>query len=268
MRSTRAHEAVAELGSFGKKQIRPTYTRPLMKRSHHIKIIVAAAITVTNLSAAVFYISPQPYLAFNNPAAGTAVSPFKDISFNYFHLEDFEDGTLNTPGVTLAEGVSTIPPTSTYSDSVDGDDGVIDGIATNVLSLFSNLTNSSFTFFFSKTVLGTLPTHAGIVWTDIGTNFGGEPFSSDLVDNVFFEAFGPTGASLGVLGPYSLGDTSTSQTTGEDRFIGVIDTNGISAIKLSMPGKNNWEADHLQYGSVIPEPSSFCLTFAGLCYFL
>ena len=238
-------------------------THPLL-----ISVSAAATLQVTSLSAAVFYINPQPYLAFNDPAAGTAVSPFKDVTFNYFHLEDFEDGSLNTPGVTLAEASNQSGPSSAFSDSVDGDDGSIDGIATSVQSLFSNLATSSFTFNFAKTVLGTLPTHAGIVWTDIGRNNGGTPLSGDLIDNTTFEAFGPLGESLGVIGPFSLGDTSISRTTAEDRFIGVINMEGISSIRLSMPGKNNWEADHLQYGSVVPEASSSVLTLSGVLLLL
>jgi hypothetical protein len=201
------------------------------------------------------FILPQEYLAFTNASAGQAVSPFAPLDFDYFHLEDFEDGSLNTPGVTLSEtGDPSGTPMPAFSDSVDGDDGSVDGIATGTQSLFSNFVTSSFTFPFSRPALGSLPTHAGIVWTDIGRNGGGTPFAADLVDNVTFEAFGPDGGSLGLVGPFSLGDDSISQTTAEDRFIGVINLQGISAIKISMPGKDNWEVDHLQYGFSNPEP--------------
>lgn len=211
------------------------------------------------------YLGPTPYLAFDHPAAGTAVSPFKDIAFTYFHLEDFEDGSLNTPGVSLREFASTNIPITT-SDSVDGDDGTIDGFSTGqARSLFSDYNTTSFTFDFSKAVLGAFPTHAGIVWTDVGANFGGGPFPSDLIDNTLFEAFGPSGESLGVAGPFSLGDTGIFRTTPEDRFLGVINLNGISAIRISMPGKNNWEVDHLQYGGVaVPEPSGLALLAFGV----
>ena len=91
---------------------------------------------------------------------------------------------------------------------------------------------STFTFNFSASALGSLPTHAGIVWTDIGRNGGSTPLAADLISNVTFEAFGPTGTSLGVIGPFSLGDSSISRTTEEDRFIGVVNDAGISAIRL------------------------------------
>ncbi|MEG5054407.1 MULTISPECIES: hypothetical protein [unclassified Microcoleus] len=205
------------------------------------------------------FFSPLPYWAFNNPSAGSAISPFSPVRFTYFYLEDFEDGALNTPGVTVPEFATTNIAT-TFSDSVDGDDGVIDGQARgNSSSLFSNLRTSSFTFNFSANALGgQLPTHAGIVWTDIGRNGGGTPLSGDLLNNTLFEAFGPSGESLGVIGPFSLGDESISRTTSEDRFLGVVNQNGISSIRLSMPGKNNWEVDHLQYGftpgTISPSP--------------
>ncbi|MEG3834451.1 hypothetical protein [Microcoleus sp. Z1_C3] len=205
------------------------------------------------------FFDPLPYWAFNNPSAGSAISPFSPVRFTYFHLEDFEDGALNTPGVTVSE-FATTNITIGFSDSVDGDDGVIDGQGRgNSSSLFSNLRTSSFTFNFSANALGgQLPTHAGIVWTDIGRNGGGTPLSGDLLNNTLFEAFGPSGESLGVIGPFSLGDESISRTTSEDRFFGVVNQNGISSIRLSMPGKNNWEVDHLQYGftpgTISPSP--------------
>ncbi len=96
--------------------------------------------------------------------------------------------------------------------------------------------------------IGSLPTHAGIVWTDVGRNGGGTPRPEDLVENTIFEAFGPDGALLGTIGPVSLGDEFIDGQTAEDRFFGVISEAGISSIRLSMPGLNNWSADHLQYG--------------------
>ncbi|MEO1294370.1 MAG: hypothetical protein AAFW75_00935 [Cyanobacteria bacterium J06636_16] len=229
-------------------------------------------------------LGPLPYAAFDDPAVGTDISPFSALDFTYFHLEDFEDESLNTPGVTLRElAESDIPDISiAFSDSVDGDDGIIDGQATgNTISLFSDFEIDSFTFDFSASELGgQLPTHAGIVWTDVGRNFGGTPRPDYLVENTIFEAFGPLGESLGSIGPLSLGDTSISRTTLEDRFLGVVNPDGISSIQLSMPGLTNWEADHLQYGSLalapepeptpepmkVPEPSSvamFCVLAAG-----
>lgn len=217
-----------------------------------------------DLPFATQFLGPSPYLAFDHPDAGLAVSPFRDITFEYFYLEDFEDGSLNTPGVSLRETGTTNIATE-FTDSVDGDDGVIDGFATgNTKSFHSNFATSSFTFDFSASDLGgMLPTHAGVVWTDVRFAF---------LNNTVFEAFGPQGDSLGVVGPVSLGDSSISRTTDEDRFFGAINPGGISAIRISMPASPtspeqvNWEIDHLQYGSVIvPEPGGLLLAaLAGL----
>ncbi len=236
----------------------------------HARLVMGTVMLVLGTGsspASADFIGPLPYLAFDQPDAGSAVSPYRNLSFDYFHLEDFEDGALNTPGVSVREFTSTSVSLA-FSDSVDGDDGIIDGVATgNSLSLFSNFSTNSFTFDFSQAVLGSLPTHAGIVWTDVGSSgiFGGDPLPSDLIDNTYFEAFGPDGASLGIIGPYSLGDSSISRTTAEDRFFGVVHLDGISAIRISMPGKTNWEVDHLQYGAVVPEASSLVMmATAGL----
>lgn len=231
------------------------------------RMIFQILVFITLINNAVLfaqYIGPSPYLAFNHPDAGTSVSPFNAITFNYFYLEDFEDGLLNTPGVSVRE-FANANISIAFSDSVDGDDGAIDGFATgNSRSLFSQFTARSFTFDFSANSLGVLPTHAGIVWTDVGSGLG-EPTPADLIDNTYFEAFGPTGLSLGIIGPFSLGDESISRTTAEDRFFGVINLAGISAIRISMPNHWNWEVDHLQYGSVstIPEPTTY-ITLIGL----
>ncbi|MFK7886709.1 MAG: hypothetical protein AB8G16_07555 [Gammaproteobacteria bacterium] len=143
------------------------------------------------------------------------------------------------------------PPDQARTDQCNAvGDGVIDGVASgSTSSLFSDQSTDSFTFDFDAAAFGgALPTHAGIVWTDVGRNGGGTPFASNLIDNTFFEAFDADGNSLGVIGPFSLGDTSISRTTPEDRFFGIVYAQGISAIRLSMPGLTNWEADHLQYG--------------------
>ena len=224
-------------------------------------------LTVLALFAALPYSAEAvPIFLGPTPYASAADSPFLGQNFGYFHLEDFEDGVLSTPGASVRE-LSTTVIATTFSDSVDGDDGVIDGVASGQSrSLFSNYQTSSFTFEFSAAKLGgALPTHAGIVWTDVGRNNGGTPRAGDLLDNTLFEAFDHLGHSLGVIGPYSLGDSSISRTTGEDRFFGVINAGGISAIRISMPGKNNWEVDHLQYGyAPVPLPAPMLLFLSGL----
>ena len=65
-------------------------------------LLRAAAVATLGIAAAAStarsaFLGPSPYLSF-------ADSPFNGGSFSYFHLEDFEDGSLNTPGVTASAG--------------------------------------------------------------------------------------------------------------------------------------------------------------------
>lgn len=197
-------------------------------------------------------LGPSPYLS-------AADSPFAGGTFTYFHLENFESGALTVPGVTLSGGSFLAPGGAT--DSVDGDDGSIDGFGTAGRSLYSGgLFSLSFTF--DALALGGLPTHAGIVWTDVGTaspTFGAGP--------VTFQAFDSSNVVIGTAGPASLGDGSINGFTAEDRFFGVTHAAGISRIVISMSNTQDWEVDHLQYGlapTAIPEPGTMLLTATGL----
>lgn len=164
-------------------------------------------------------------------------------------LENFEDSTLHSS--ITASGGYVIPPYPSAPwaiDSVDGDDGTIDGSGSGGHSWFfpSGSTGVSFTFVFSSPV-----TAAGLVWTDgSGTTT--------------FEAFGIGGATLGTMGPFSLADGSYGGGTAEDRFFGVQDLDGISAIKISNTNAGI-EVDHVQYGNApVPEPSTILLLVFGL----
>lgn len=204
-------------------------------------------------------LGPSPYLCFDRtgtsalaPAytgsCGTADSPFavgaNAGSFSYFHLETFEDHLFNTPGVTAsAGGVTSVVFGPSIHDSVDADDGTIDGSGLAGDDFFaSGPTGIRFTF--DAGVLGALPTSAGIVWTD-GTN------------NINFEAFDENGISLGIL----TGDHANDSFNGEaedDRFYGVVNAGGISALFISSGG-GGIEVDNLQYGGAgvaVPTPTA------------
>jgi uncharacterized repeat protein (TIGR01451 family) len=174
------------------------------------------------------FLGPTPYLCKGD-------SPFiADINAGKVYLEDFECGVLTVPGVTPSTG-SVIPPGFIgLIDSVDCDDGSIDGSGLNGHSFFSGSGSAGITFTFNATTLGSFPTEAGIAWTDGG-------------GTTTFEAFDAVGASLGMIGPVSIADGSNSGTTAEDRFFGVINSGGISAIKISNTS-GGIEVDHLQYG--------------------
>jgi hypothetical protein len=216
-----------------------------------VLITLGTASRAPNAKAATF-IGPTPYLSFND-------SPFKNLDSSYFHLEDFEDGLLNTPGVNAPYGAAFSMP-DLSQDSVDADDGVIDGLGRYGGSFWAN---TDFIFIFDPVVLGVLPTHAGITWTDAHT--------SEAIGYGYgwgtFKAFDALGQSLGTSGPTLLGDGNTLGQTSEDRFFGVFHEQGISAIKFSMPNVTHGASiDHLQYGysdssnAAVPEPT----TIAGL----
>ncbi len=158
---------------------------------------------------------PTQYLQFSD-------SPFYGLSFNTFYLEDFEDGLLNTPGVSVNAGFlssSGFPATSV--DSVDADDGVIDGDNTGAVGdswWAPGIPGTTFTF--NQGALGSLPTHVGIVWTD-GVNL------------TTFSAFDGNGTLLGTIGPVALGvPNQYTGETAEDRFFGVSDLCGIGSITI------------------------------------
>lgn len=216
---------------------------------------IAAGLMVLPRVAAASLIGPTPYLSFDD-------SPFAAQSFSWFYLEDFEDGALNTPGVTVSPVTAAIAVDG-YTDSVDGDDGSIDGSGSGGHSLWSNFASSYFQFDFSADALGALPTNVGLVWTDIGQVTSGQYGFGDVT----FEAFDQNGVTLGITGPFLLGDGSISGETAEDRFFGAINDGGISRVVIRSLNSNDWEVDNLQYGLAaqpVPEPATAGLLLTGL----
>jgi len=189
-------------------------------------LVVAVTVGVARVGHGATFVGPTPYLS-------QADSPFAPAGT--FYLEDFEDGSLNTPGVAASTG-SVVAP-GAITDSVDGDDGTIDGSGKGGHSFFANPGSDGIRFTFDAGALGTLPTAAGIVWTD-GTG------------EITFEAFGALGASLGTIGPVPIADTTIGGQTDEDRLFGVYDAGGVSAIFISNTS-GGIEVDHLQYGAAV-----------------
>ena len=167
-----------------------------------------------------------------------ANSPFASlITGGTVALETFEDGLLNVPNVTASAGAPLAP--SGITDSVDADDGVVDGSGTGGWSFFATPGSPGITFTFTPTASG-LPTHVGIVWTDgSGTTL--------------FEAFGPGGVPIGSVGPVGIADAAVTGETAEDRFFGVINPAGVSSIRISN-STGGIEVDHLQFGRGVAAP--------------
>ena len=196
-------------------------------------------------------IGPTAYFGFDD-------SPFNGLSFSYFHLEDVEDSLINTPGLSATGGFVS---NNGNQDSVDADDGVIDGNGSAGRSYVQQAALSQLTFEFSAALLGALPTNVGVVWTDGSSNGSGVPGQFE------FEAFDSLGFSIGILSA-NLGDGFIAGQTGEDRFFGVTFATGVSRIEfrnLSAASLAYIEVDHIQYGlSVVPALGTSWLLFLGL----
>ena len=217
------------------------YFFPKLNRNKPMKRLLLFAtilLALSTSSGAQILFGPSPYLQRSD-------SPFfAEIQLGMVAVEDFEDGLFNIGGVMASIGSVTGPGGAT--DSVDADDGVIDGSGTNGRSFFSinGAVGIRFTF------TGPLPTRAGIVWTDAGAGA-----------TVTFEAFDQNGISLGVF-PTHTADNSNFGETAEDRFFGVIHGGGISSILIHNSG-GGIEVDHLQFGVPVPEPTSAVLLLAA-----
>jgi len=223
-----------------------------------VKTVRAAALSVGIFmmtgaaGAAPVFVGPSPYLSFSD-------SPFSDGSFSYFHFENFENGALSGPGVTVNPGTLVLAPgAQTYS--VGEDDSSIDDSGILGRSLYSDGVLSFFRFTLDAATLGGLaPTHAGTVCTDIGVPSGTQRVGPVVIED-------PPGVSPGSAGPFTLGECGTGAA--EDRFFGVTNATGISAIEIRVAGSKDWEVDHLQYGAsnvaAIPGHGTYLLAITGL----
>jgi hypothetical protein len=210
--------------------------------------LLVAAVTLAAPASAATY-GPSPYLQASD-------SPFASVSFSggYYHNETFEDHLLNTPGLSAnAGGVTSVVFGPSIHDSVDRDDGSIDGSGLLGDSYFSGTGSAGILFSFSASALGALPTHAGLVWTDGGAGSA-----------ISLEGFDFLGNSLGVLtGNHA--DFSNNGETAEDRFYGFSNSTGVSGI-LVRSASGGIEVDHIQYGlsvGAIPEPSTWAMMILG-----
>jgi hypothetical protein len=169
----------------------------------------------------------QPYLC-------DTTGPFAGVEHEqYFYLDDFDDETIDLPGLTSSSTAFGSSAGSALVDSVDCDDGVLDGKCTDCNSLFS--TTGSLELTFDAQVLGGLPTHVGMVWTDGAYDTNVTLTAYDASNVVIYEE-----VALGI------GDSSNYGETEEDRFFGIVSSGGIQRVTISSPG-GGIEIDHLQY---------------------
>lgn len=188
----------------------------------------------------VTFFDPTPYLSEADTPA--AFNPNPDCEVCEHFIETFEDGSLDF-GLVLSEGQLVDPTFATgaplLTDSVDGDDGEIDGTGQT-----GEGGHAWFTFGNSVTItLPSLMQSAGLVWTDGDT----------ALTDVIFEAFDQDGNSLGTVSGGDLSDDSFMGTTAEDRFFGASYgdgiTTGIIEISITNIGGTGLEFDHIQFSN-------------------
>ena len=159
--------------------VNPRASRPFLRPCRCLLTALVAAAATTS-SAAVTGIGPLPYLS-------AADSPFVGNPTLVTVLEDFEDGLLNVPGIVNdpipdvhlpplpVDGRGIINGPGLQTDSVDGDDGAIDGSGTGGHSLRSTALSDlvldgndyvTLAFHFEPKSNGQYPTAFGFVWTD------------------------------------------------------------------------------------------------------
>lgn len=198
--------------------------------------------------------SADAVTTFHGPSAyvSAADAPVSASSFANYYLEDVEDNLINTLGLTVTGPSLCITGFSCFVGSGLTDSVGNGGNGSLGRSIYSE---GSATVTFDAVALGSLPTFAGLVWTD-GNN------------SIRFEAFDGNGVSLGVLAG-SHADGSFFGTLADDRFYGVSHSGGISKLVISNPPGT--EIDHIQYGvgkanpgaGPIPEPATWAMMLVG-----
>lgn len=212
--------------------------------------VAAAALAFAEAApaASTFYYQNKVYKGLNH-------SPFQQngaSNSGAFHLETFEDGLVNTFGLSVNRG--KVLGKGLFTDSVDKDDGKNDGLGRKGRS-FSSKKFKSIVFNFSSDSSGLGPTLAGLVVTDAAKN-----------STIKFHAWDSEGNLIGKI-VKKFGDISRKGTTKDDRFFGVANSQGISKIRIFVNNKKGFEVDHVQYAygfAVVPLPSPVLLGLTGI----
>jgi hypothetical protein len=205
--------------------------------------------------AGITFLDPIPYLS-------AADSPF-DMSGlgSTFFLEDFEDGVWDLPAGVEA-GPYVIGTPSPFTDSVDGDDGVIDGWGTNGHSMWPNFHShnflgpptwtTSFQMNFDTNLI--VPNSFGLAWTDGVPGSGLTIYVWDDLGNRL-----PAREYILEMDPLHTGGSAF------DRFVGFVSDEQIGTIVVNYAYRAwvpmyHFEADHVQFGlAPIPEPGALGL---------
>jgi hypothetical protein len=239
-------------------------------------IVVGAFLAFATPARAAFtFLGPTPY-----SSAADSPFPVDGSNPNYF-LEDLEDGQLNSIGIfqrnleppLLGSTVGVILSPGALTDSVDGDDGIIDGAGHQGFSMRSALhlvapTAPPFNQFvmafeFDSVQLGRFPHAFGFVWTDGET---GSSLTLQILtgDGEWIESPPLTG----------LGDGLRDGGAADDRFVGAEVDDGIQLVRIlggfigESAAFDYFEIDHIQYGFSVPEPTQSRILISILAFFV
>lgn len=218
----------------------------------HVRRLVPCALALACAAAApahaatpAFFFTDTPYLSAADVPAGFYAGGAPAF------LEDFEDGSLGGQLVGSGGGIIVAGAFDGLRDSVDGDDGTLDGTCgpqgSRACGSWFDSAGQAVTYTYTG---AELPTAFGVVWTDGSSG-------------VTLTAFDGNGVEIGAITRSGFVDTSFGSTTAEDRFFGVTYAGGIGAIRITTIGAV--ELDHVQYGTMapVPEPPAWALLAAG-----
>ena len=179
-------------------------------------------------------VGPHHYVSLDD-------SPFAPLNLANWQFEDFEDDTVDLTGAAITgSGImfSSGFGNPTNIDSVDSDDGVINGTNNdgegNYGDAYWAYGQPGFTITFDEEILGDLPTHVGVVWTD------GD-------GSIYFEAKDSIGNTIAESGPDDTACCGHGGQTEDDYFYGVYHNAGVASIHI-WNTSGGIEIDHLQFG--------------------
>ncbi len=210
--------------------------------------VLLFAVTAASINAGQF----TPRVAYR----GLGDSPFHDFGVDGTLLvEDFEDGLLNLPGVTLLDDTSIHAGRrfigSGFSVAADSEDGAegrsLEAKPSICTATFPEQCPARVHFAFDDQAFGTLPTYAGFAWTDAvrGSDQDVHPIAHVKV----FEADG-TASDLVIRHLPARSDLPDRNA--DDIFVGFMNEQGIASLEVlvvSTLGEGGHLAlDHLQIG--------------------
>lgn len=203
---------------------------------------VMALVASAHIASAATFFGPTAYRSAADVPTGFHMGPVV--------LEDFEDGALDS-SISTSTGEPRGNPLD--SDSVDADDGAIDGSGLLGTSFFSVNGPAGILFSLSEAV-----TSFGLVWTD-------------GAGDITFRAFDALGAMVLDQTYSGLPDDVFTGTTADDYFFGAQDMDGIGSIFISN-SSGGIEVDHVQFSTMaevseVPLPAGMPLLIAGIGVF-